>query len=144
MAGRLLAVRMGPPERDRFMSKAFTREYRFELSTVMLAVGILVTFIGSIGVFLPKLPDVLLVFQSAIKGSGNWIYWYLVVGPVLLISGGWWLYDSVRKTFELMSFLKIDSKAKFVRNLDDIEYLAWVLPRKYEELVIEKKKQFKM
>lgn len=126
------------------MAKAFTREYRFELSTVMLAVGILVTFIGTIGVFIPKLPDILLIFNSAIKGSGNWIYWYLVVGPLLVLAGGWWLLDSVRKSLELMNYLKIDSKAKFVKNLDDIEYLAWVLPRKYEEMVIDKKKQFKI
>ncbi len=126
------------------MAKAMTREFRFELSTVMLAVGILVTFVGAIGVFVPKLPDWLLIFQSAIKGSGNWIYWYLVLGPILVIGGGWWLIDSVRKTMELMNYLKIDSKAKFVKNMDDIEYLAWVLPRKYEEMVLEKKKQFKM
>lgn len=126
------------------MVKAFTREFRFELSTVLLAVGILVTFIGAIGVFLPKLPPSLLIFESAIKGSGNWIYWYLVVGPLLVLSGGWWLLDSVRKSLQLMNYLRIDSKAKFVKSLDDIEYLAWVLPRKYEELVMEKKRQFKM
>ncbi len=126
------------------MAKSFTREYRFELSTVMLAAGIVVTFIGSIGVFLPRLPDWLLAFEPAISGSGNWIYWYLVLGPLLLLAGGWWLYDSMRKIFSLRKYLKIDSKAKFVKSLDDIEYLAWVLPRKYEEQVLEKKRQFKM
>lgn len=126
------------------MAKSLSREYRFELSTIMLAVGILVTFLGVIGVFLPRLPDSLAVFQSAIRGSGNWIYWYLVIGPLLVIGGAWWLLDSIRKSLQLMNYLKIDSKAKFVKNLDDIEYLAWVLPRKYEQLVVEKKKQFRM
>lgn len=126
------------------MAKAFTREFRFELSTILLAIGILVAFIGAIGVFLPKLPYDLMVFQPAIKGAGNWIYWFLVVGPIMVLSGGWWLFDSVRKSLQLVNYLKIDSKARFVKNLDDIEYLAWVLPRKYEEMVIEKKKQFRM
>ena len=52
--------------------------------------------------------------------------------------------DSVKKTLELLKYLKVDSKAKFVKNMEEIEYLAWVLPRKYEDMVIDKKRQFKM
>jgi hypothetical protein len=32
-------------------------------------------------------------------------------------------------------------KAIFIKNLDDVEYLAWRLPSKYEEELIEKKRQ---
>ena len=126
------------------MAKAFTREYRFELSALMLAVGVVITFISTIGLFLPKLPDYLIGFQPAIKAIGYWLYWLLVIGPIMLVGGAWWLIDSVRKSLELLKYLKVDSKAKFVKNLEEIAYLAWVLPRKYEDLVIDKKRQFKV
>ncbi len=126
------------------MAKAFTREYRFELSALMLAVGVVITFISTIGLFVPKLPDYLIGFQPAIKAIGYWLYWLLVIGPIMLVGGAWWLIDSVRKSLELLKYLKVDSKAKFVKNLEEIEYLAWVLPRKYEDLVIDKKRQFKV
>lgn len=126
------------------MAKAFTREYRFELSALMLAVGVVITFISTIGLFVPKLPDYLIGFQPAIKAIGYWLYWLLVIGPIMLAGGAWWLIDSVRKSLELLKYLKVDSKAKFVKNLEEIEYLAWVLPRKYEDLVIDKKRQFKV
>ena len=50
------------------------------------------------------------------------------------------LYDFVKKTRELSKLIDTPSKAKFVRNLDDIEYLGWVLPGRYEKKVLDKKK----
>ncbi|MBX8635865.1 MAG: DUF3198 domain-containing protein [Thermoplasmata archaeon] len=126
------------------MAKAFTREFRFELSVLMLAIGVVITFVSALGLFVPKLPAYLLGFQPAIKAIGSWLYWLLVIGPIMLVGGLWWFVDSVKKTFELMKYLKVDSKAKFVKNLEEIEYLAWVLPRKYEDMVIDKKRQFKI
>ena len=126
------------------MAKSFSREYRFELSTLLFAIGLLATFIASIGIFVGTLPAYLLPFQPAIKAFGNWIYWLMVIGPIVMVGGAWWLADSVKKTHDLIKYLRVDSKAKFVKNLDDIEYLAWVLPRKYEDMVIDKKRQFKI
>ena len=54
------------------------------------------------------------------------------------------MYDFFKKTRELASLIDTPSKAKFVRNLDDIEYLAWVLPQRFEDKVIAKKKEFKL
>jgi hypothetical protein len=126
------------------MAKPFTREYRLELSTLMCAAGALITAVGAAGIFFSSPTGPLSPLVPLASFSGNWIYWYIVIGPILIIGGAWWLYDSLKKIVQLRRFLDVDSKAKFVKNLDEIEYLAWVLPRKYEELVIEKKKQFKV
>ena len=56
--------------------------------------------------------------------------------------GIWWLYDYVKKTKKLKELTKTPSKARFVRNLDDIEYLAWSLPQRFEDEVLRKKKDF--
>jgi len=126
------------------MAKAFTREFRFELSGLMTFIGVFLTVVGAIGIFAPHPPSYLAFLAPVTKISGNWVYWYMILGPLLIVGGVWWLADSIKKTRQLLNFLKIDSKAKFVKNIDEIEYLAWVLPRRYEEMVIDKKRQFKL
>jgi bacteriorhodopsin len=78
------------------------------------------------------------------KEVGNWGYWSLGVGAILLLIGGIWfaLYRiNVRKFNKLM---EEKSKATFVKKLDDVEYLAWRLPMKFEERLSVKKKDFGM
>lgn len=126
------------------MTKPLTREFRLELSTLMVAVGGLLTLVGLTGIFPPPVSSPLYPLVPLAKSSQGWVYWYSGIGPALIVGGAWWLYDSIRKIMQLYEYLNVDSKAKFVKNLDEIEYLAWLLPRKYEELVLDKKKQFKM
>ncbi|MEM3852423.1 MAG: DUF3198 domain-containing protein [Methanomassiliicoccales archaeon] len=126
------------------MGKPITREYRLELSTLTLIAGLVLLLIGTAGIFFGGANGLLSPLLPAAHASGNWTYWYMVAGPILFVGGVWWLYDSLRKIRQLSKYLQVDSKAKFVKNLDEIEYLAWLLPQKYEELVLEKKRQFKM
>lgn len=131
------------------MAKQFLTEYRLELGALLTLLFALMTVIGVVGVYLNlsdsnSLPSVLSVLEDLATPFGDWVAWLVVVGPIGLIVCGWWLYDFVRKTRELAELIDTPSKAKFVRNLDDIDYLAWSLPQRYEDLVIAKKKEFKI
>lgn len=101
------------------------------------------TVVGAVGVFLEeRLPSYLSFLTDLTDPIGSWAYWLVVIGPLGLAISIWWLYDFVKKTKELDELIKTPSKAKFVRNLDDIEFLAWSLPQRYEDRVLEKKKEF--
>jgi Protein of unknown function (DUF3198) len=131
------------------LAKQFLTEYRLELGALLTLLFALMTVIGVVGVYLNlsdsnSLPSVLSVLEDLATPFGDWVAWLVVVGPIGLIVCGWWLYDFVRKTRELAELIDTPSKAKFVRNLDDIDYLAWSLPQRYEDLVIAKKKEFKI
>lgn len=91
-----------------------------------------------------NLPGSVSFLQDLIQPFGRWVTWIAVVAPIGLIVSAWWLYDFVKKTRELSKLIDTPSKAKFVRNLDDIEYLGWVLPGRYEKKVLDKKKEFKL
>ena len=118
------------------------RNFKLELSSIVLVVGIIATVIAITGVYFPhESPDFL---RDLHQDLGGWIYWFVVLGPLFLIGGGWYTIDIVRKRREFNKLIETTSKAKFVRNLDRIEYLAWSLSSDYEEKVWEKKQQFKI
>jgi len=124
-------------------------EYRLELSSFLgLLFGVL-TVIGIVGTYLNmnennRLPSYISFLQDLSDPFGRWIAWIVVAAPIGLIVCAWWYYDYVKKIRELAELIDTPSKAKFVRNLDEIEYLAWSLPQRYEDKVLTKKKNFKI
>jgi hypothetical protein len=126
-----------------YVPKSPLTEYRLELSSFLCAISVFLTLVGVTGVFLKDgLPSYLFALEELAAPFGSWVYWLVVAGPLLLVGGGWWLYDYFKKSRSFVRLIATPSKAKFVRNLDEIEYLAWSLPRRYEERVFEKKRQF--
>ncbi|MEW5748146.1 MAG: DUF3198 domain-containing protein [Candidatus Thermoplasmatota archaeon] len=125
------------------MPKGVLTEFRLELAGLFIVVFSFLTVVGVVGVFLEEdLPSYLVFLTDLTEPIGSWAYWLVVVGPLGLAISIWWLYDFVKKTKELDDLIKTPSKAKFVRNLDDIEFLAWSLPQRYEDEVLAKKKEF--
>jgi len=135
------------------MPKSILTEYRLELSTLLTLLFAFLTIISIIGVRYMdmedgevafNLPDLISFLETFLDPLGTWVDWIAVGAPIGLIVAVWWLYDYVKKTRELAALIATPSKAKFVRNLDDIEYLAWSLPQRLEDKVLEKKREFKL
>lgn len=125
------------------MTKSVLTEYRYELSGLLSVVFAIVMAIGIIGAFLESgLPSSLSFLADLSQPFGDWVYWFVVAGPIGFVACIWWLYDYLKKTRELARLIDTPSKAKFVRNLDEIEYLAWNLPQRFEDKVLTKKKEF--
>lgn len=103
------------------------RQLRLELSAMVFFAGIVLTvftvdryaFGGSSG---SSLPDFL---KDIDRRIGPWIIWVAFVGILLLLGGGWYFVDTIRKRREFQRLLNTDSKAKFVRNQLRMERLAW-------------------
>lgn len=124
-------------------------EYRLELSSFLGLLFGFLTIIGIVGTYLNmnennRLPPYISFLQDLSDPFGRWIAWIVVAAPIGLIVCAWWYYDYVKKIRELAELIDTPSKAKFVRNLDEIEYLAWSLPQRYEDKVLTKKKDFKI
>jgi H+/Cl- antiporter ClcA len=124
-------------------------EYRLELSSFLGLLFGFLTIIGILGTYLSmnennRLPSYISFLQDLSDPFGRWIAWIVVAAPIGLIVCAWWYYDYLKKIRELAELIDTPSKAKFVRNLDEIEYLAWSLPQRYEDRVLAKKKDFKI
>lgn len=136
------------------MSKSLLTEYRLELSSFLSLLFGVLTVVGIVGAFFRETQeDGTVVYNlhgtfsflvDLARPFGAWGTWLVVAAPIGLIVCVWWFYDYVKKIRELAELIDTPSKAKFVRNLDDIEYLAWSLPQRYESKVLEKKREFKI
>ncbi len=105
---------------------AILRELRFEISYMLFALGAFLTLLVIFHYFLQDfLPQPVLDIVTAV---GNWVVWLVVLGPLLLIVGGWYFVDFIRKRREFRKLLAVPSKARFVRNQERLEELAWYLP----------------
>jgi hypothetical protein len=134
------------------LPKSFLTEYRLELSSFLGLVFGFLTLISSVEVWVlagssespNNLPSYLSWLQDLAHPLGDWSTWLVVAAPIGLVVCIWWFYDYVKKTRELGELIDTPSKAKFVRNLDEIEYLAWSLPKKFEDQVLKKKRELKI
>jgi len=135
------------------MPRDFLTEYRLEMSALLSFVFGLLSVIGLVGaryinidgkIVTFKLPAGLSSLQDLIQPFGTWVTWIAVIAPIGLVVCLWWLYDYIKKVRKLAGLMDNSSRAKFVRNMDDIEYLAWVLPRRFEKQVLDKKREFKL
>ena len=135
------------------MPRDFLTEYRLEMSALLSLVFGLLSVIGVVGALYIdnngdnvtfSLPSGVSFLNDLVQPFGTWVTWIGIIAPVSFVVSVWWLYDYVHKVRKLTGLMDTSSRAKFVRNMDDIEYLAWVLPRRFEKQVIEKKREFKL
>jgi hypothetical protein len=136
----------------RALAKSLLTEYRLELSCFLGLLFAFLTIISTTQIWLDAgtddkphiLPSYLSWLGDLSSPLGDWSTWVIIIAPIGLVVCIWWFYDYVKKTRELASLIDTPSKAKFVRNLDEIEYLGWSLPKKFEDKVLKKKKEFKI
>ncbi len=119
------------------------RELRLELSAMFFIAGIALTVFVVDHYFIAKssLPSLL---QDIDRYLGEWNVYLTVLGPLLLLSGGYYFFDTIRKRREFERLIETDSKAKFVRNQDRIERLAWLLGDNYYRKSEQKKAEFNL
>ncbi|MCD6383764.1 MAG: DUF3198 domain-containing protein [Thermoplasmata archaeon] len=80
-------------------------------------------------------------WQKAMERVGNYNWWILILGGLFALMGigyFWYLANS-KKKFD--SLIKTESKAIYLRNLKELQELAYKLGPKYVELVEEKGKE---
>jgi hypothetical protein len=123
--------------------------HTLKIALVLFIIGIILTILGIYGVFIydskvqpgeEGAPPEFVI--NLMKGVGDWIYWCVLAGPLILIAGGWYFFDNIQKRKEFNELMATTSKAKFIRNLDRAEFLAWKLTMNHQTQLIDKKKEF--
>ncbi len=123
-----------------------TRMYRFYHKNKLLiyplsiAMGAPLTVV-SILTLLHKTGDtgITLTLYNAL---GDWAYWLIIIGLILSLFGGYYITKFFGQLKEFKTLMDTPSRAKFIKNLDRIEELAWRLHPKYEAQVIDRKTKF--
>jgi hypothetical protein len=128
--------------------RRFLRTYRFLLSIVLLAVGILLTVLA-VAAFTPlgnsgPFPAVNNATNQGPNGGPNYDLVFVIVGPIVVLIGTYLVgsYYIARARFEHLMVTK--SKAEFLRNLPDLEDLLWDLTPNDEHRYLEKKAELRI
>ncbi|UCE74346.1 MAG: DUF3198 domain-containing protein [Methanomassiliicoccales archaeon] len=120
--------------------KRFFTTYTLQFGLILFILGIILTILGVFGVFIyDNAPEFL---KNVIDSIGDWKYWCILLGPIILIAGAWYFFDNIQKRREFKELIETTSKAKFIRNLDRVEYLAWKLTFEHQRQLMDKKKDF--
>lgn len=120
----------------------FLREYSLELSSIVFMVGLIMTVFVVIKYFFRASAPYYI--SNILQAIGNWIVWLTVIGPLLLMGGGWYFFDGVKKRWEFAHLINTESKAVFLRNIDRLEELSYNLTERHRELFYEKKRELKI
>src|SRR5947209_16427591 len=119
------------------------RELRYELSTLILALGVLGTVLSLTQYLIPTgSPDWL---QSIHRAVGNYVVWEAFLGFLAVLAGGFYFVDTIRKEREFERLISTPSKEVFVKNMKRIEELTYDhLPSAYERRFLDKKREFRI
>jgi len=122
--------------------KTSYRKNEFVISFIAIVLGIIMLLIGLFGTFLSDYsPE---PFTAIANVIGNWKWWFLVLGIILIFVFTIMIYLRIKRLEEFDDLFETESKSKFRKNVVRIEELAIKLGPEFEEKVIEKEEEFNL
>lgn len=120
----------------------FLHENKPGLCVIGIVIGLPATVLSILSLFYSEGDSGIVNWAYGI--IGNWAFWLILIGLILLIPGIYYLTIFYKQLREFRGLMKTDSKAMFIKNQDRVEELAWRLHPKYEKMVIQKKERLKI
>ncbi|MVT13313.1 MAG: DUF3198 domain-containing protein [Euryarchaeota archaeon] len=117
------------------------REYIIYLSFILMVLGFILLAFSTLGIFSSSPPSYVKDFHNYI---GDWIYWIFVLSIALFLIGLYYFYDTLKKLKKFKEYINSDSKSKFLKNLKELEIISYKLGPKHEEMLEEKKREWKI
>ena len=126
----------------------FTRNNMLAIGTTLAAVGLVVTALAWTNAYSrTSLLDPYDAFLEVFPGQGergqDWNVLFMILGPVLLITGAFYAGEQLllRRRFERL--LDTTKKSEFVSRRKDLEDLARRLPTSYRSRIEQKEAMFR-
>lgn len=123
------------------LSKWWKYNYHF-LAWFCLLAGMALLAVGFLGIYYDGREAPYGV--AYLSDIGAWSYWAILFGVMAAVLGGFYTYSHLRKLREFEEKMRNRGRANFIRDLDDVERLAYELGAAFEARVIERKKEYKL
>ena len=119
----------------------FFREYVFGLSIVTMIVGLIVLFIGILGMWFGDVAkDLLNLTDDAIA----WGLYVLIIGLIVFGMGIYYLYDFIVKKKFVLEEIQTNKRSELLKRHSELKESVRHLPSKYKEMVKEKEKELRI
>lgn len=127
---------------------SFLRNYVIIFSIIFIIAG-LITFL--MGVLWYGLGDMvksgdlnLGVYTNTIKDLGDWNFYLLAVGFILLAVGIWYLYSFLKNRKLVLEGLETKKRSEFIKKHNEIKNIAKHLPSKYQKMLSDKEQELRI
>ncbi|MCK5031671.1 MAG: hypothetical protein KAR64_09400 [Thermoplasmatales archaeon] len=119
----------------------FFREYVFGLSIVTMIVGLIVLFIGVLGMWFGDVAkDLLNLTDDAIA----WGLYVLIIGLIVFGTGIYYLYGFIVKKKFVLEELQTNKRSELLKRHSELKESVRHLPSKYKEMLKEKEKELRI
>lgn len=119
----------------------FFREYVFGLSIVAMIVGLIVLFIGVLGIWFGDVAkDLLNLTDDAIA----WGLYVLIIGLIVFGTGIYYLYGFIVKKKFVLEELQTNKRSELLKRHSELKESVRHLPSKYKEMIKEKEKELRI
>lgn len=118
----------------------FFREYIYGISIITIIIGIPITIFGTLGILTTVLQDSFGISSSIV----DWSFYFLGLGIVILLTGVFYLYSFLKNKRFFIDELETNKRSEFVKRHQEIKNAVRYLPKKYQEILQEKEKEFKI
>ncbi len=119
----------------------FFREYVFGLSIATMIVGLIVLFIGVLGMWFGDVAkDLLNLTDDAIA----WGLYVLIIGLIVFGMGIYYLYDFIVKKKFVLEELQTNKRSELLKRHSELKESVRHLPSKYKEMIKEKEKELRI
>lgn len=122
----------------------WTRNHILEIGAIVLVIGVVMTIISFTYSFVDPHPSWLDGYATLVnRPEGNYNLVMFIVGPILLIMGGFYMGEQMvlRRRFERL--LDTPKRSEFASRRKDLDDLAKRLPQKFEARIESKEAEFK-
>jgi MFS-type transporter involved in bile tolerance (Atg22 family) len=117
------------------------KEYIFGISIALLIVGMVTFIFGVLGTFFK---DTLTGFLTLDETILAWSLYVLIIGAVVALTGGYYLYSFLKNKRFLLKELETKKRSEFMKNHAELKTAARHLPSKYQFMFSEKEKEFRI
>ena len=119
----------------------FFREYIFGLSITAMIVGLIVLFIGVLGMWFGDVAkDLLNLTDDAIA----WGLYVLIIGLIVFGMGIYYLYGFIVKKKFVLEELQTNKRSELLKRHSELKEAVRHLPSKYKEMIKEKEKELRI
>ena len=118
----------------------FFREYVYVLSIITIIIGIPITIFGALGILTTILQDSMGISSNIVE----WSLYILGLGIIILLTGVFYLYIFQKNKRFFFDELETNKRSEFVKKHQEIKNSVRYLPKKYQKILHNKEKEFKI
>jgi len=126
----------------------FLRNYVLGISIILFIIGLFVFLMGLLwygfrDIVKSENPP-LGFYTEKINELGDWNFFLLIIGFIILATGIWYLYSYQKNRKFLLEELKTNKRSELIKKHRELKNVVRHLPSKYQEMLHEKEEELKI